>query len=180
MSVRLSSAFPRACSGLMYAAVPRTTPSCVVAAVIVGEIARSTGRRIAGQCLGQAEVEHLHGAVGPQLDVGRLQVAMDDTPLMRRLERVRDLLRDRQSLFRGIGPCAMRSASVGPSTSSSTSARSAAGFLETVNRAMFGWFRTARTCASRANRARRSASPAKSVRQNLQRDVAAEFPSRAR
>src|SRR4030095_8974386 len=28
-SVRLSTAWPRACSGLMYAPVPRITPSCV-------------------------------------------------------------------------------------------------------------------------------------------------------
>ncbi len=37
MSARLSTALPRACSGDMYAAVPRTTPACVAAAVSVGE-----------------------------------------------------------------------------------------------------------------------------------------------
>ena len=39
MSARLSTVFPRACSGLMYAAVPRIIPACVIAGdVIVGDI----------------------------------------------------------------------------------------------------------------------------------------------
>ena len=38
MSLRLSAGLPRACSGLMYAAVPRMTPICVSAGlVIVGD-----------------------------------------------------------------------------------------------------------------------------------------------
>ena len=37
MSVRLSTALPRACSGDMYAAVPRMTPCIVPAALNVGE-----------------------------------------------------------------------------------------------------------------------------------------------
>ncbi len=36
-SVRLSTGLPRACSGLMYAAVPRITPAAVPRAVRVGE-----------------------------------------------------------------------------------------------------------------------------------------------
>ena len=36
MSVRLSTALPRACSGDMYGAVPSSTPS-IVGAIIVGE-----------------------------------------------------------------------------------------------------------------------------------------------
>ena len=50
MSARLSTVFPRACSGDMYAAVPRIMPACVIAGVvIVGDIdeirrrARPTG-----------------------------------------------------------------------------------------------------------------------------------------
>jgi hypothetical protein len=37
ISARLSTTFPRACSGLMYAAVPRMTPACVAAMLMVGE-----------------------------------------------------------------------------------------------------------------------------------------------
>jgi hypothetical protein len=55
--------------------------------------------------LRQSEVEHLdgpdiiggqHGSECRQLDVGRLQIAVDDPLLVRRFERVSDLLRDRQ------------------------------------------------------------------------------------
>ena len=56
------------------------------------------------------------------LDVRRLQIAMDDPLLMRSFERLGDLLRDRQRLIERNRSCAMRSASVGPSTSSITSA----------------------------------------------------------
>ena len=55
---------PRACSGHMYAAVPRIMPACVIAAaVIVGESAIAPGIRSAER-LGQSEVEHLDRAVG--------------------------------------------------------------------------------------------------------------------
>ena len=37
MSARLSTGLPAACSGLMYAAVPSSTPTCVAAIVKVGE-----------------------------------------------------------------------------------------------------------------------------------------------
>ena len=48
--------------------------------------------------LGQPEVEHLHRAVGPHLDVRGLEIAMNDPLFMRGFERLRDLLRDRQRL----------------------------------------------------------------------------------
>jgi hypothetical protein len=54
--------------------------------------------------LGQAEVEHLHRAIGSNLDVGRLQVAMDDPLLVRRLECFRNLPRDWQRLVNGNRP----------------------------------------------------------------------------
>ncbi len=41
MSVRLSMGRPRACSGLMYAAVPRIVPARVAAMLNVGECAGS-------------------------------------------------------------------------------------------------------------------------------------------
>ncbi len=42
MSVRLSTALPRACSGLMYAAVPMIVPCIVAAALSVGELEGSS------------------------------------------------------------------------------------------------------------------------------------------
>jgi len=44
------------------------------------------------------ESEQLHRAVRPDLDVGGLQVAVDDAPVVRGVERLGDLPRDRQSL----------------------------------------------------------------------------------
>ena len=77
-----------------------SSPICVIAGdVIVGEFA--TLADVAGrfQRLRQAEVEHLHRAVGAHLDVRRLQVAVDDALLVRGLERVGDLPRDRQGVL---------------------------------------------------------------------------------
>ncbi len=48
--------------------------------------------------LREAEVEHLHGAVGGDLDVGRFQIAMNNPLLVRGVEGVRDLLGDWECL----------------------------------------------------------------------------------
>ena len=93
----------------MYAAVPRIIPTPVVIAgdVIVGEFVDDRPplrRRPRLHRLRQPEVEHLDGAVRPHLDVRRLQIAMDDPLLVRGLERLGNLPRDRQRLVDGIGP----------------------------------------------------------------------------
>ncbi len=51
--------------------------------------------------LGEAEVQHLHLAVGRQLDVCGLQVAVDDAVPVRLLEGLGDLLRDRDRFVYG-------------------------------------------------------------------------------
>ena len=56
-----------------------------------------THRRV--QCLGQPEVQHLHGAVLPHLDVRGLQVPVDHPGFVRGLQRLRDLFRNRQRLI---------------------------------------------------------------------------------
>ena len=71
---------------------------------------------------------------GAHLDVRRLQIAMNDALLVRRFERLGDLPGDRQRFVERDRPCAMRSASVGPSTSSITSALDAVGVLQAVDR----------------------------------------------
>ena len=111
----------------MYAAVPRITPCIVIAGeVIVGEFAdRLAADAIARPIDPSPSPDRSRApslAIGPQLDVGGLQIAMDDALLVRGFERLRDLPRNRQRFVERIGPCAMRSASVGPSTSSITSA----------------------------------------------------------
>ena len=112
---------PLACSGLMYAAVPRITPVPVIAGdVMVGESSPLvSGCRL--QRLRQAEVQHLDHAVGPYFDVRRLQVAVDDALLVRGFERLRYLRGDWERLFERNPSSARRSAIVGPSTSSITS-----------------------------------------------------------
>ncbi len=178
MSVRLSTVCPRACSGLMYAGraqddalarAARTSPSATAS--------RSSASPSLGDGLGQPEVEHLHDAVGRDLDVRRLQVPVDDPLVVRGLERLRDLPRDRECFRRaGSDRCASRSASVGPSTSSR---------IERGGRRPTPRSRRSRRCAdgsatpsiraSRSKRASRSGSLREDARQNLDRHVAAEL-----
>ena len=71
----------------------------------VGDCVRSAAEPIAASRLGETEVEHLHHAVRRDLDVRRLQIAVDDAFLVRRLERLGDLPRDRAAPRRAaIGP----------------------------------------------------------------------------
>ena len=61
----------------------------------VGEFVDVVGRAFSVPPIGgfrQTEVEDLHRAVRRDADVRRLQIAMDDAALVRRLERRRDLL----------------------------------------------------------------------------------------
>jgi hypothetical protein len=48
------------------------------------------------QCLRQPKIEYLHHAIVTDLDIRRLQIAMDDALLVRRCDRLRDLPRDGQ------------------------------------------------------------------------------------
>ena len=51
------------------------------------------------QGLRQPEVEHLHDAVRPELDVGWLEIPMDNPSLVGSLQRLGDLLCDRQCVI---------------------------------------------------------------------------------
>ena len=110
-------------------------PARVVAGdVSVGEcrdVAASRRRRL--ERLRQAEVEHLHGAVGPHLDVGGLQVAMDDALSCAASSASAICRAIGSASSSGIGP-RDRSASVSPSTSSMTSAERPPALLEAVDR----------------------------------------------
>ena len=52
-------------------------------------------RSVARRGLGEPEIEHLHRTVECDLDVRRLEIAMNDAFLVRRLERFGNLTRDR-------------------------------------------------------------------------------------
>ena len=81
---------------------PRCRGSCprrvIAGVVIVGDCddRRARARASGLHRFREAEVQHLHRAVGPHLDVRGLEIAVDDPLLVRRFERLGDLLRDRQ------------------------------------------------------------------------------------
>ena len=127
----------------------------------VGRGPRRRARR--AQRLGQAEVQHLDGAVGTQLDVGRLQIAVDDAVLVRELHGVGDLSRDGDGLVDGTGPARCgRPASGLRSAPAPGRGRGAAVARRLSSRPwmapMLGWFSEASSCASRVKRASRSGS----------------------
>ncbi len=83
MSVRLSIAFPRACSGLMYEAVPMMAPSAVSSRH--GRRVRYVQRsRVGRDGFRQTEVQDLDLVASGQFDVRGLQIAVNDPLLMRR------------------------------------------------------------------------------------------------
>ena len=97
MSVDLSIGWPRACSGLMYAGVPRITPTPVISAgeVTVGDsVTAAVPALVDIERLGEPEVENLHGAVSPDLDVRGLQITMNDALFVSGLQCFSDLPRD--------------------------------------------------------------------------------------
>ena len=83
----------------MYAAVPRIMPIWVACAVTVGELIASTRDVPTGSiALARPKSRTFTVPSGADLDVRRLQIAVDDVLLVRGVERVGDLLRDRQRL----------------------------------------------------------------------------------
>ncbi len=124
-SARLSTACPRACSGDMYAAVPRIRPAAVPrAARAWGTATRSaedvTPRAVsAPSALARPKSSTLTLPSGVTLTFGRLEVAVDDALLVRRFERLGDLLsRSRSPRRPGPRRASARSARSSPATSS--------------------------------------------------------------
>ena len=68
---------------------------------MVGESARFAGSPGGLNRLGQSEVEHLDGAVGPDLDVRRFQIAMNDPRVVRGFEGIDDLPGDSEGVGDG-------------------------------------------------------------------------------
>ena len=102
MSARLSTGLPFACSGAIYAAVPRITPICVIAGdVNVGEFIASAAPASDVDRLRQPEIQHLDRSVGADLDVRGFQIAVNDALLVRGFERLGDLSGDRQRFVDG-------------------------------------------------------------------------------
>ena len=72
-------------------------PNCVCAGlVIVGDCVAAACCAFVGQCFGEPEVQHLDGAVRPDLDVGGLQIPVDDPLRVGCFERIGNLPEDWQ------------------------------------------------------------------------------------
>ena len=131
--------------------------------------------------LRQPEVQHLHHAVRTNLDVGGLEVAVNDAVLVRGLERLGDLPSDPSASAIGIPDRFLsRSSSVSPSTTSRTRAHAAVDTLQAVNRRDVGMI-------ERGQHARLAFEPREPLRvcrergrQNLDGNLAASVVSRAR
>ena len=82
----------------MYAAVPRIMPAPVVVTAIVGASVDRRARRPRALGLGQTEVEQLDRAARRDLDVGRLEIAVDDALVVRGFEAVGNLPGDLERL----------------------------------------------------------------------------------
>ena len=114
--------------------------------------ARRRGRQpaVASRELRQTEVEHLDRAVGRDLDVRGLQVAMDDALLVRGFEGLGDLTRDRQGFVQRNRPT---SDPIGQRVALDQFEDERVGLtavLEPIDRRRCaGWFSEASTCASR-------------------------------
>ena len=120
----------------------------------------------------EAEIEDLHRAVVPDLDVGRLEVAMHDPLLVSGLQRLGNLLRDWERLVERDGTSSDAVRERRPSTSSMTSARSRPSLPGHESARCSGWLSDASSWASRLKRASRSGSCSHLREQHLDRDVA--------
>ena len=87
--------------------MPRIIPACVIAGVvIVGDIdTLGDGRRRPAPSPSPGRSRAPSRAVGADLDVRGLEIAMDDALLVRRLERLRDLLAIGSASSIGMAPC---------------------------------------------------------------------------
>ncbi|QKK06682.1 MAG: hypothetical protein HND58_10675 [Planctomycetota bacterium] len=100
VSDRLSTRRPRACSGLMYAAVPRIAPAMVGECCgIVGRVERRARGTLRLVCARKPEVEHLGDTLGCDHDVGGLEIAVDHPGLVRGLDPGCDLYRQLDRLI---------------------------------------------------------------------------------
>ena len=128
MSARLSIAFPRACSGAMYAAVPRIMPMPGHSRQVRDRRANATGvvtARAAGSAerLREPKIQHLDACRPARtLMLAGLRSRWMIPCSCAASSASAICLAIGSASSSGIGPCAIRSASVGPSTSSSTSA----------------------------------------------------------
>ena len=155
MSARLSTVFPRACSGDIYAAVPRIIPACVMAGVvIVGDIDRLGDELAAGSIAFARPKSSTFTVLSPRTLMFAGFRSRWMTPCSCAASSASAIcLAIGNASSIGIAPRAMRCDRSSPSISSITSARTPPDSSRPWICAIFGWFREASVCASRLNRA---------------------------
>ena len=122
MSARLSTVEPRACSGDIYAAVPMITPICVAMAVSVGDSKKSPAGD-GSSAFANPKSSTLTVPSSLTLMLAGLRSRWMTPASCAASSASAICLAMGRASSSGIGPRLMRSARVGPSTSSRTSAR---------------------------------------------------------
>ena len=124
MSVRLSTSCPRACSGLMYRRSAEDDAAPCPVCRDGGRVRDDRDRSAAAFAFAIPKSSTLTVPSGATLMLRGLEIAMDDAASRaRRRAHRQSAARSVSASSSGIAPCTRRSASVGPSMSSSTSAR---------------------------------------------------------
>ena len=132
----------------------------------------SSALRLVGQCFGQPEIQHLDGAVRPDLDVGGFRSRWT-IPCAWAASSASAICRAMGSASSSAtGPCAIRSASVGPSTNSRTSAWTPSRLLEAEDRADVGMVERCEHLGFALESGKAIWIEREAVRENLERDVA--------
>ena len=101
MSVRLSTALPPGLLGAHVGGGPENDPLLRRRQAQRGRLRQALILPIARKRLRQSEVQHLHLAVGSDLDVGGFQVAVDHSFFMGRFESLGDLECELEGFFNG-------------------------------------------------------------------------------
>ncbi len=185
ISARRSTARPRACSGDMYAAVPRMTPASVASSNSVGE-ADTSGTSVPVTMARASPKSSTLTTPSPRsLTLAGLR-SRCTTPWSWAYSSASAICRAMAiASTLGSGPSASRSARVVPSTSSMMSAADAGPDWRSISStpymcAMFGWFIAARRWASRVKRVTRSGSAANDSGRSLTATSRDRRRSRAR
>jgi hypothetical protein len=126
------------------------------------------------------EIQHLHCAVWPYFDVRGFQIAVNDALLVRGFERVGNLMRDRQCLIERHCPASDPLRQILALDEFHRERAHALALVKAVNVRDVRMVSDASVCASRVNRARRSASLANESGRTLSATSRLSFVSRAR
>ena len=125
--------------------------------------------------LRQAEVQHFDRAVGSQLDVRRLEIAVNDPHLVRGFERLGDLPRDGHGLVQWYRPVVQPIGERGPFDQLQDQRLDAVRFFETVDRADVRMIERCENVGFALEAREPVGIDGEELRKDLERDVAIEL-----